>query len=75
MVRKKIAESADNVGIPPQSDIFQKCSPFDRTVLLDKKGRVFFKWSPGRHGYSNVENHRLPDTSPKRETTALHTKN
>jgi IS4 transposase len=26
MVRKMIAESADEVGIPPQNDIFQKCS-------------------------------------------------
>ena len=75
MVRKIIAESADIVGIPPQNNIFQKCSPFNRTVLLDKKGRVFFKWSPGRYGYSNVENHRLPDTSPKRKTTTLHPKN
>jgi len=75
MVRKIIAESADNVGIPPQNDIFQKCSPFDRTVLLDKKGRVFFKWSPGRYGYTNVANRRTLDTTPKREKTTLHAKN
>jgi IS4 transposase len=56
MVRKLIAKSADKVGFPPQEDIFQKCSPFGRTVLLDKKGRVFFKWSPGRLGYTNGAN-------------------
>ena len=75
MVRKKIAESADNVGIPPQNDFFQKCSPFDRHVLLDKKGRVFFKWSPGRYGYANVSNLRTLDTTPKRKKTTLQTKN
>jgi hypothetical protein len=75
IVRKIIAESADNVCIPPQNDIFQKCSPFDRTVLLDKKGRVFFKWSPGRYGYANVGNHRILDTASKRKKTTLHTKN
>ena len=53
MVRKKIAESADAVGFPPQDNIFQKCPPFGRPVLLDKRGRVFYKWSPGRPGYAN----------------------
>ena len=75
MVRKVIAESADNVGIPPQNDIFQKCSPFNRNVLLDKKGRVFFKWSPGRYGYTNVSNCRTLDSTPKRKKTTLHAKN
>jgi len=75
MVRKLIAGSADKVGIPPQIDIFQKCSPFDRTVLLDKKGRVFFKWSPGRYGYADVSNHKPLDTTPKRKKTTLHAKN
>jgi hypothetical protein len=75
MVRKIIAESADSVGIPPQNDIFQKCSPFGRTVLLDKKGRVFFKWSPGRYGYTDRSNPGTLDTTPKRKKTTLHTKN
>jgi len=71
MVRKLIAESADNVGFPPQNDIFQKCSPFDRSLLLDKKGRVFFKWSPGRYGYAHVSNPSTLDTTPKRKKTTL----
>ena len=75
MVRKMIALSADNVGIPPQNDIFQKCSPFNRSLLLDKKGRVFFKWSPGRCGYADMANHRSFDTSPKRQKTTLYAKN
>jgi hypothetical protein len=75
MVRKIIAKTADKVGFPPQEDIFQKCSPFGRTVLLDKKGRVFFKWSPGRYGYTNESNQQTSDPTAKRETTALPTKN
>jgi hypothetical protein len=50
MLRKKIAESADTVGFPPQEDLFQKFASLGRTVLLDKRGRVFYKWSPGRYG-------------------------
>ena len=75
MVRKIIAESADEVGFPPQNDIFQKCSPFDRSLLLDKKGRVFFKWSPGRYGYAHLSNPGTFDTSPKWEKTTLLAKN
>jgi hypothetical protein len=75
MVRKTIAESADRVGFPPQNDIFQKCSPFGRTVLLDRKGRVFFKWSPGRYGYTDRSNPGTLDTTPKRKKTILHAKN
>ena len=75
MVRKMISESADNVGIPPQNDIFQKYAPFDRRLLLDKKGRVFFKWSPGRYGYAHVSNPGTLDTTPKWKKTTLHAKN
>jgi hypothetical protein len=75
MVRKIIAGSADKVGFSPQRDIFQKCSPFGRTVLLDKKGRVFFKWSPGRYGYTDGSNCTTSDTTPKRKKTTLHPKN
>ena len=56
LVRKIIAESADTVGFPPQEAIFQKCTPFGRSILLDRKGRVFFKWSPGRNGYAKEAN-------------------
>ena len=75
LVRKKIAESADTVGFSPQKDLFQKCASFGRTFLLDKRGRVFYKWSPGRHGYANEKNKQTSDTLSKREKKTLHTKN
>ena len=75
LVRKIITQSADKVGFSPQEDIFHKCASFGRTVLLDKKGRVFFKWSPGRYGYANVTNQQTPDPRQKRETTSLSKKN
>jgi hypothetical protein len=74
MVRKIIAKTADKVGYPPQEDIFQKCSPFGRTVLLDKKGRVFFKWSPGRNGYANESNQQASDSASKRKKETLSTR-
>jgi hypothetical protein len=50
LVRKVIAQSADKVGFPPQNDIFPKLDTPGRTIFLDKRGRVFFKKSPGRYG-------------------------
>jgi hypothetical protein len=75
MVRKKIAESADTVGFPPQDNIFQKFAPPDRTILLDKRGRVFYKRSPGRPGYTIGKNKQSVDSAPKREKKTLSAKN
>jgi hypothetical protein len=71
MVRKLIAKAAGAAGFSPQEDIFQECAPFGRTVLLDKKGRVFFKWSPGRYGYTNGRNQQTSDPASKRQKKAL----
>ena len=71
LVRKVIAQSADIVGIPPQEDIFQKCTPVSRPILMDKKGRVFYRWSTGRHGKTAQTNKPKTDTRTKRETKAL----
>ena len=71
LVRKKIAESAGTVGFSPQNDLFQKCASFGRAFLLDKRGRVFYKWSPGRHGYAYEKNKHTSDSSPKRKKKAL----
>jgi len=76
LMRKVIAKSADKVGFSPQEDIFQKFNPFGRTVLLDRKGRVFFKWSPGRYGYADDgTNKQTSDTAQKGKETTLSKKN
>jgi hypothetical protein len=63
LIRKLIAKSADKVGFSPQKDIFQKYHPFGRTVLLDKRGRVFFKWSQGRYGCADGTNKQTSETA------------
>jgi hypothetical protein len=75
MVRRKIAESVGLTDISPQNDILQKFPPFDSRVFLDKRGRVFYKRSPGRYGYAHVSDMQTPDTSSKRKTTTLSKKN
>jgi hypothetical protein len=56
MVRKIIARSADKAGFSPQKNIFQKCVEISRPLLLDKKGRVFHRWSSGRYGKTVMPN-------------------
>jgi len=48
-VRYIIAKSVENTDFSPQRNIFYECTPTNRTILLDKKGRVFNRWSSGRN--------------------------
>ncbi len=56
LVRKIIARSVDKTDFSPQEDIFQKCAQIGRPLLIDKKGRVFHKWSTGRYGKAHGAN-------------------
>src|SRR5215510_2031989 len=47
-VRYMIAGSVENTDFSPQRDVFYECTPTSRSVLPDKKGRVFKRWSSGR---------------------------
>jgi hypothetical protein len=60
MVRKIIAYSTDKADFFPQEDIFQKCTQISRPILLDKKGRVFHRWSAGRYGKTAQANKETP---------------
>ena len=50
MIRKIIAKSVEQTDFSPQSDFIQKCFAPDQSLLIDKKGRVYQRWSPGRNG-------------------------
>jgi hypothetical protein len=53
-VRHLIAKSVENTDFSPQRNIFYECTPTNCTILLDKKGRVFNKWSSGRNRKTEV---------------------
>lgn len=55
-IRRIIAKSAQNGNFPPETDIFQKFYQTSTTVLLDKLGRVYSRWSPGRYGGTGKSN-------------------
>jgi hypothetical protein len=53
-VRHIIAKSVENTDFSPQRDIFCECTPTNRIILLDKKGRVFDMCSSGRNRKAEV---------------------
>lgn len=51
LIRKIIAESALESAFSPETDIIQKYFEAGKAILIDKKGRIYNRWSPGRNGY------------------------
>jgi len=56
MMRKIIAKSVDKTDFSPKEDIIQKFFEANKTVLIDKKGRIYNRWSPGRYGQATQPN-------------------
>lgn len=54
-VRKIIAKSTENSAFSPEGDIIQKCYQNNKHIFVDKLGRTYSKWSPGRNGYNITE--------------------
>jgi len=50
MIRKIIAKSVDQTDFSPQSHFIQECFEANQNLLVDKKGRVYQRWSTGRYG-------------------------
>ena len=56
LVRKIIASATENSGFSPKADIIQKCFAPNKKILMDKKGRIYSRWSSGRFGGSEKAN-------------------
>jgi hypothetical protein len=50
MIRKIIAKSVEQTDLSPQGHFLQKCFEANQNLLVDKKGRVYQRWSTGRYG-------------------------
>lgn len=50
MMRKIIAKSVEKTDLSPQENIIQEFFEANKTILIDKKGRIYNRWSPGRYG-------------------------
>lgn len=56
MMRKIIAKSVDKTDFSPKKDIIQEFFEANKTILIDKKGRIYNRWSPGRYGQTTQSN-------------------
>jgi hypothetical protein len=56
MIRKIISKSVEQTDFSPQSNFLQECFEANQNLLVDKKGRVYHHWSPGRNGQAITTN-------------------
>jgi hypothetical protein len=49
MAREIIAESAQEADFSPQEDFLQAFFENNKSLLVDKRGRMYSRWSPGRY--------------------------
>lgn len=48
LLRKIVAKSAQSAPFSPETDIVQKLYSHRENTMVDKRGRVYSRWSPGR---------------------------
>jgi hypothetical protein len=53
LIRKIIVKSAFETPFSPETDIFEKLYTVSSPSLVDRKGRVYSRWSPGRPVVNN----------------------
>ena len=54
LIRKVIYASIRDLPFSPKEDFIQKFYTFNQDILIDKKGRIYNRWSSGRRRNENV---------------------
>jgi hypothetical protein len=62
LLRRIIAQSVEKTDFSPQEDIFQKLFAPYQNILVDRKGRVYSRWSPGRPSSDHGKDAAATDT-------------
>jgi hypothetical protein len=55
LIRKVIYDSIKNMPFSPKDDFIYKLYKTSQGILIDKKGRVYNRWSPGRKGNAGAD--------------------
>jgi len=61
-LRQIIMEVAFEGDFSPEGDIIQKFYEINKPLYIDKLGRKYSRWSPGRHGYAEGGNNKIYNT-------------
>ena len=56
LIRKIIYASIKDLPFSPEEDFIYKFYTINQDILIDKKGRVYNRWSPGRRGIETTNN-------------------
>jgi hypothetical protein len=62
LIRRVVAKSVEKTDFSPEADIFQKLFAPYKNTLVDRKGRVYSRWAPGRPSANNSKN-KAPSNS------------
>ena len=54
LIRKVIMRSVEETAFSPERDIIQEFLENNKELYIDRKGRVYNRWSTGRYGKVNV---------------------
>ena len=58
LIRKIIFESLEKMPFSPKEDFIQKFYTLNKNILVDKKGRVYSRWSTGRRRIKRIDKKR-----------------
>ncbi len=64
LIRKIIAQSTEGTAFSPERNIIQEFFEGNKELYIDRKGRVYKRWSSGRYGETEKENIK-EDYTPK----------
>ena len=56
LIRKLIMQSTKKTAFSPETDIIQEFFENNKDILIDRKGRVYTRWSTGRYGKTEIAN-------------------
>lgn len=60
LIRKIIYASIKDLPFPPKEDFIYKFYTLHQDILMDKKGRVYNRWSPGRRRIESIDSKTNP---------------
>jgi hypothetical protein len=55
LIRKLITQSTLETAFSPETDIIQEFLENNKDILMDRKGRIYTRWSSGRYGSSEKQ--------------------
>ena len=67
LIRTLIMQSTKETAFSPERDIIQEFFENNKDILMDRKGRIYTRWSSGRYGETEKENIKTYNTPKARK--------